>query len=336
MHEFLSAVVLRGMDPAALRSLADVVAVDAVKTGLRFFLDRASGSKSKQAYHVARMLTAIARHWVKVDRLHLDQLRAICQALNSRKPATMTAKNRDRLRQFENPANLDSILLLPTQTLARYRSRKNPTRSEALEVQSAVGLEVLLMIPLRSQNFAQLHLDDNILRTRARRQEVVHVYIPADKVKNELPIEAELPTDSVKLLDLYLEHFRPILTAKPSRYLFPNSKGGHKAQNTLAAQITKFIWRKCGIRINLHLFRHFAATHYLADNPGDYGTMKGVLNHTSVDTTTRNYCGTETAAAVRHFDRHVLRLRERAFTAANLQGREQSARDKKPRGKVAR
>ncbi len=77
-------------------------------------------------------------------------------------------------------------------------------------------------------------------------------------------------------------------------------------------QITKFVQRHCGLRINPHLFRHIAAKLYLEAHPGAYGVIRLVHAHRSVDTTTRAYCGTETAAAMRHFDENVLRLRAQA------------------------
>jgi len=80
LRQFLSALVQRGHDPQTLQSLADVVPLETVKLGLRFFIDRAAGAKSKQAYHIARLLTAIARHWAKVETHHLDRGRRDCRS----------------------------------------------------------------------------------------------------------------------------------------------------------------------------------------------------------------------------------------------------------------
>jgi hypothetical protein len=49
LHEFISALVHRGRDPATLGLLADVVAVDAVKDGLLFFIDRPKGAARRSA-----------------------------------------------------------------------------------------------------------------------------------------------------------------------------------------------------------------------------------------------------------------------------------------------
>jgi integrase len=162
---------------------------------------------------------------------------------------------------------------------------------------------------MRIGNRVSLDLERNILRTRTRGKGVAHLVVPAAQVTNGIGIEAELPVETVKLLELYLERFRPLLLPHPSSWLFPNGSGGPKRVQTLGLQISKFLRRECGLHITPHLFRHIAAKLYLEAHPGAYGVIRLVHGHTSVDTTTRAYCGTETAAAMRHFDEHVLRLR---------------------------
>jgi integrase len=305
---YLSALVHRGRDIASLRSLADIVAVETIKDGLRFFIERADGKATKQAYYIARLLLAVARHHVKVETAHLEELRGICRRLDPGKTG-LTVKNRDRLRQFDNPAHVHALVSLPQKIWARHKGRANPTRADALAVQNALAVEIFLMVPMRIANLASLDSERNILRTRAKGATVTHLAIAAENVKNGMAIEAELPADTVKLLDLYLERFRPVLLSQPSSWLFPNGTGGPKKAAALGLQISKFLRRECGLQINPHLFRHIAAKLYLEAHPGAYGVVRLIHGHSSVDTTTRAYCGTETAAAMRHFDAHVLRLR---------------------------
>lgn len=227
LRAFLSALVHRGHDPLRLHSLGDVVPIAIVKDGLRFFIDQAGGDKTKQAYNIARMLTAVARHWVKVDIEHLDQLRAICRRLDFSKVG-MTDKNRARLRQFDDRANVHALVTLPQKILARRIGHKDVSLANARDVQSALLVELLLMVPMRIANLAGLDLERHILRTRSHGQGVVHLVIPAEEVKNGVAVEAELPPETVRLLDVYLERYRPLLLAAPSSWLFPNSSGGPK------------------------------------------------------------------------------------------------------------
>jgi integrase len=305
---YLSALVHRGRDPKSLQSLADVVVLETVRDGLRFFIERAGGRATKQTYNIARMLTAMARHWVKVKGEHLEGLRAVCRRLEPGKSG-LTDKNRQRLRQFDDSHNVRALLTVPARIFARHSTRPVHSARDALEIQNALLVELLLMVPMRIGNLAGLDLDRNILRTRARGKGVVHLFVPGEDVKNGMTIEAELPLETVKLLDFYIEHSRPVLLTHPSSALFPSPSGGSKSRHTLALQIQKFLLRECGLRINVHLFRHIAAKLYLEAHPGAYGLIRLVHGHSSVETTTRSYCGTETAAAMRHFDEHVLRLR---------------------------
>jgi integrase len=311
LRAFLSALVRRGRDAQSLQSLADIVAVETVKDGLRFFIERAGGTSTKQAYNIARMLTALARHWVKVDNAHLDQLRAICRRLDTGKTG-LTEKNRARLRQFDDPVNIHAFVTLSQRISARHKGCVAPSRADALEIQSALAVEILQLVPMRIGNLASLDIERNILRTRAHGKGVVHLFVPSELVKNSIAIEAQLPPETVKLLDLYLERYRPLFLPHPSSWLFPNSSGGPKRTQALGLQITKFLRRELGLQINPHLFRHIAAKLYLDMYPGAYGVIRLVHGHSSVETTTRNYCGTETAAAMRHFDEHVLQLRRQA------------------------
>ena len=52
---------------------------------------------------------------------------------------------------------------------------------------------------------------------------------------------------------------------------------------------------------------------YLLAHPGAYGVIRLVHGHKSVETTTQFYCGMESTAAMRHFDEHILKLRDQAI-----------------------
>ncbi len=80
----------------------------------------------------------------------------------------------------------------------------------------------------------------------------------------------------------------------------------------MSQQITEVIARETGLVMTPHQFRHLAAMLYLEDHPGEYETVRRVLGHKSMKTTTDFYTGLETRSAVRHFDRTILRLRGNA------------------------
>jgi hypothetical protein len=155
LRQSASALVLRGHDPAGLRSLADLVEVEAVKDALRFFLERSGNQRTGRIHGLAYTLKAIAKHWVKVPRAHLDELEAICRQLNPRRRG-MTDKNRRLLRQFDQPENLAALITLPQRILAEVRRKKSLTRTDAMLVQIALALEILIMLAPRLGNLVAL------------------------------------------------------------------------------------------------------------------------------------------------------------------------------------
>lgn len=315
LRAYVSALVHHGYDPQSLQTLRDVVPVDVLKHGLRVFLDRADGKKTAHVHEVAYVLTAVARYWVKVDPQQLEQLKELCKRLKSRRDG-MTDKNRLRLRQFDDPENVQRLLALPAKLLADARRAGKPTLETARKVQGALTLELLLMIPMRLKNLAEIDIERHIVRSH---RGVVQLAIPGYEVKNGSDIEAVIPPPAVRLMDVYLRDYRPLLLDGPSAALFPGKAGVSKTLQALRTQIIKAVQRHCGLLANPHLFRHIAAKLYLDANPGAYGLVRLLLGHKSVETTIKFYCGMESAAAFRQFDAHILKLRQGPAASSNAQ-----------------
>jgi integrase len=319
LRQFASALVQRGRDPQSLRSLADLVATSTVKDGLRFFLERVQNKRTQQIHHIACFLTATARHWVKVDAAHLESLRRICRGLDP-KDVGLTTKNRARLRQFDNPKNVQALLALPQRLVASASRGTGPTHAKALSVQTALMIEILIMMPIRIKNLASLELDRHILRGQGRGRSQVHLVIPGSETKNSMDFEAALPSSTVALLDLYLERYRPLLLDGSSSWLFPGRQNGPKSEQAIRSQIQVCLAAKCGVKVNPHLFRHIAAKIHLDSNPGAYGFVRLLMGHKSVETTTRFYVGMEGAAALEHYDNNILKQRAKPTAQAKSVG----------------
>jgi integrase len=194
------------------------------------------------------------------------------------------------------------------QRLSKQLSRAGtPTPAEALRVQTAVAIELLLMVPMRVGNLVALDIDRHIIRSV--RRGAVHLSIPGSQVKNGFDIDAVLPDETVKLLDLYIDRFRPVLLRHPTSALFPGDRSGPKGKATLSKQISRCIEAECGLKVNPHLFRHIAAKLYLDAHPGAYGVVRLINGHHRVDTSTKYYAGFENQAAIRRYDEQILKIR---------------------------
>lgn len=316
--EIVSAMTHNGTSLASLTSIAEVVRVDNVKAALRFILDRhkrvsppaaeRQPSTSRQAYQFARFLCSLARHWVRVRPSHLNALRAIVRRLSTG-PQGLSATNSERLLQFDDPEAVRRFVGMPGDVMSRLERVASPTRRQALQAQTAVALGILLVLPMRIGNLAGLRLHRHQIRSA---RGTWHLSVPAQEVKNRQDLEAVVPDHLGRILDAYLERFRPVLAPTATDALFPGRTGGTKSIDRLREQITDGVAEWTGLTVNPHLVRHVLAKLYLEAHPGNYGVVKLLLGHKSIATTMNSYCGTETRAAFEHVDAFMSGLRDSA------------------------
>ena len=184
----------------------------------------------------------------------------------------MTDKNRERLRQFDDPRNIRLLLDFPSRQVEAVRQNDRGRRRDAVTVQIALTAELLLMSPIRAENLVNINIERHIQRSRAGQKGVVHLVIPGDEVKNGEPLEFTLPAETIKLLNLYLGDYHPRLVTGPCAWLFPGKHGDRpKTRELLGDQVSKHVLKATGLKVNLHLFRHIAAKLYLDRNPARQG-----------------------------------------------------------------
>jgi integrase len=252
-------------------------------------------------------MVKLAKHWVKVPSEHLEALRQLRKQVNPGATG-MTARNRARLRQFD-PANVTRLVNLPEKIARRLLAEETPTYNEAIRMQSALAIAIVVAAPLRVKNLAGLTLDRHFVRALPAPDTTTHLVIPSQEVKNGADLEFELPDSVCRLLDIYVTRFRPLLAKTPSAFLFPARQGGAKPPAQLASQIHRVIRQEIGLQMNVHLFRHLAAKLFLEVHPGEYETVRLLLGHKSLVTTVRSYCGLEQSDAMRRYDAVLDRYR---------------------------
>jgi integrase len=306
LHQAAAALVYSGWAPKAIRSLADLVTPEAMRTVLRFLYTRNGNRKTGQLHNFALMAIKIAKRWVKVPTEQLDALREIRREIDP-KSSGMTARNRARLRQFDDPENLRRLIDLP-EAILRSLPRSGPlSHAQALRVQLALAIGILLVAPMRVKNLAALHAR-HVVRTRPGGAR--HIVIPAEEVKNRTALAFEVSHGLGEVMDVYLARCRPCLAKDRDGYLFPSPGGGAKSAKGLAEQIKQAIAKETGIDLNVHAFRHLAAMLFLREHPGEYETTRLILGHKSLSTTVKAYCGLEQGDALRRLDALIERHRK--------------------------
>jgi hypothetical protein len=137
-----SVLVHRGHDAQSIRAIADLLSIERYQEILRFFLDRRGGQTSPQIGHLAAALKDIARHWVKVDAPTLERFKRIASRLAVPRRG-MTAKNRDRLRPFDDPDTIATFLALPQRLRREVNTAKRNPRRRAVLAQMAAAIALL-------------------------------------------------------------------------------------------------------------------------------------------------------------------------------------------------
>jgi integrase len=304
VRTFASALVRRGRDPTSLRRLADLVALDAFRDGLRFFLERNNNQSSGYIFDLAATLKAIATHYVKPETETLDKIKEAVTRLKVPSKG-LTRRNRDRLRPFDDPANVEALVRLPVRLMKEANSDKLKPRPAALLAQTAVAIEVLLMTALRLKNLLALEFDKNLVASGS----TLHVVFEEHETKNRGVIDIPLPRESTELIKEYRDRHLPCLAGPEEHLLFPGKDGGSKSRSTFRGQLSRTILRNTGLQMNPHLFRHARAKIHLDRHVGEYAVVSTALGHASIDTTRTYYTGFESKAVMQHFDEVILKLR---------------------------
>jgi integrase len=303
-----SALVESGRDPESIRSLADLVERDAAKSALRAIWKRLEKRKTGYLHNLALLLVNIGRHWVKLPADQLEELRGLRRSLNPGKGG-MTEANRRKLLQFADLANVRRLHQLPSRLMEEAIRRDRDGVEEAVLAQTAVAIAIELKAPLRIRTLVGLDLERHIVHSRPGPKGVVHLVIPPGLVKNREPLQFELPTSVVRLIDLYCTRFRPRLVTQPGSWLFPG-RHGPKDRGGMSKQISQMIRKQTGLQMHTHLFRHLAGFLILREHPGEFETVRLLLGHRSLETTVRFYSGMEQAAAFRRYDEIVSKYGE--------------------------
>jgi integrase len=297
IHAAVSALVESGIQPSAIRSLADLVSPDHFKRILRRRLDIVSGEENTFNLGLGHALIQVAHEWVKVDPHVFAELKRLLGKMPAPVMA-LTDKNKRALRQFDDPAVLRRLYSLPERLWIEARRDKKPNARTLVKAQTALSVAILCYMPLRLKNLAALEFDTHLFMREGPRT-VSTLELPAGEVKNRTEVAFDIPPNIAKMLTEYRDRLAPkIIGRRPTR-LFINADGTPKNQATVAGLITTYLRRRAGIVLTSHQFRHLSAKVVLDRNAGEFETVRQLLGHKSIKTTVGAYAGIDSRRAAR-------------------------------------
>lgn len=306
IRQAVAGLVGTGTPLSEINHLAVLVKPDNAKRLLYYFVGRNGGDTSSMLYRIAHVLTLIAEYGCGAGPETIQKLQRFRKQLVLKRDG-MRPRPREALRAFVNPANIEKILTLPLVIFRRVQRKTSATLKDALLMQVAVCLELLLMRPIRRKNLVELQLSQSIIRNGRD----VFIRLPSDQVKNAVSLDYKIPRESADMLDFYVKKTLPLLGPNPNGWLFPGEDGvRHKSGEQLGRHFSKTIREMTGLYFFPHLARHFGAFLYLNKNPGAFEVMRRVLAHKSLTTTTQSYASFKDDAALRLFDELILGMRD--------------------------
>jgi len=306
-HIRLAASVLRAGGQEVHR-LADLVTPQSFRAVIRHYHDRADSAPNAFAHGVAKTLMQVAKYHVRVSDKDLAELKRLTAKLPAL-PFDLTEKNKRVMRQLESDQLRAKLIFLPEQLKARVeKDVASGRRPRLVEAQMGLAIDILLAVPLRSQNLIELHWRENFIEPDGDKGALL-LHIPAGRTKSKrVDIEAQLPPDVAARIRWY-RRFLAGLGMNPNGHLFVTQRGIRKHQETLTHQICEAIATHVGIKMTPHQFRHFAATSYLERHPQDFETLRTLLGH-AWSKTTRIYAGSSTRHASRAYSEFLCKQRE--------------------------
>jgi integrase/recombinase XerD len=158
------------------------------------------------------------------------------------------------------------------------------------------------VVPLRRRTLAALRIGENILKSG----DLWVFDIAAKDTKTRRALEYPLSTQLSARIDVYLEKFRGRIPGtaghtgmEPSNLAHPMT-GGAIYDAVLKRTVKAF-----GFTINLHRFRHAAATFWSSRDPKNVRGAKDLLGQSSFGTTEKHYIIAQSRLAGRALARAI-------------------------------
>jgi integrase len=169
--------------------------------------------------------------------------------------------------------------------IANGDAAKNMAMAHALDYRNGLIIALLALIPLRRRTVAALRVGKHLVKSG----DLWALDIPAVDTKTKRPLEYPISTELSRRVDLYLNRFRSRFPgAGMHDYLWASSRGPMHDRGIYAA-VRQCTREALGFPVNLHRFRHAAATFWSIRDPANVRGAKDLLGHASFAPTEKHY-----------------------------------------------
>ena len=295
-----------GVPLESLNSLGALLHPDVIERVIDAYWQKNGEEPKTSTIDLGKNVLRMARETGCLDQAALDRLDDTRAALEQHRREGLTPKNLKLIRQVLTDGVWNEVVSLPNVLMQQARLAKDhaPIKAAVL-AQLAVAIGIETFAPIRLRNLIRTELGKNLIKPGGLNTPYWLVF-PHYDVKNRVDLNFKFDQPLTDLIDEYVHEFRPVLLrGSNSSWLFPGENGEPKNGLLFSKQITVRIQKAIGLRMTVHQFRHAAAAVYLKHHPGDYETVRRLLGHRDIQTTSKFYCGLETIAATEEFGRLI-------------------------------
>ena len=160
------------------------------------------------------------------------------------------------------------------------------SKSHALQYRDGLIIALLALIPLRSRTFAALRIGEHL----AKAGDLWALDIPASDTKSARALDYPISSEMSARIDVYLDHFRgriPGADNHPSPWA--SNKECPMSPDAIYRTVCNRTKEALGFAVNLHRFRHAAASFWSMHDPVNVRGSKDLLGHVSFGTTEKYY-----------------------------------------------
>ena len=181
----------------------------------------------------------------------------------------------------------------------------------AMAARDGLIIAFLALRPIRRKNLTSLTLDRHLVQRDGR----WNVQFRGDETKNSEPMKFSWPELLVAPLERYLAVHRKTLLERreggilDTRRLWISRYGGSLGDSAIYVRVGRLTGEHLGVAINLHSFRHIAATTIATADPKGAMDIKAVLGHTSMQSSDKYYNRAQLVGASMAYQRTLSDIR---------------------------